>query len=70
MIVESIIADYLKTERKELKQIYIAEAVGIKQSRFSSIMNGHASMKVDELLRLCKFLKVSPETFIKVPKKT
>lgn len=69
MVVESIVADYLKNERRELKQIHVAEQIGIKQSRFSAIMNGKAEMKADELMRLCFFLKVSPEIFISEPKK-
>jgi DNA-binding Xre family transcriptional regulator len=66
LIVEAKVADYINKDCKQLKQIYIAEAVGIKKSRFSAIMNGHAEMKVDELLRLCKFLNVAPSEFIQV----
>ena len=69
MVVESKVANYLKNERRDLKQNHIAEQIGIKQSRFSAIMNGRAEMKADELMRLCFFLKVSPEMFIGESKK-
>ncbi len=69
MIVESNIAKYLRQERKELKQRCVAEQIGIKQARFSQMMNGHAEMKADEFMKLCFFLNVSPEVFIKAHKK-
>lgn len=69
MVVESNIAEYLRHERGELKQRCVAEQIGVRQSRFSQIMNGHAEMKADEFMKLCFFLNVSPELFIKAPKK-
>ena len=69
MIVEARISDYLHTERKELKEYVIAENIGVTQSRFSAIMNGKAQMKVDELMKLCKFLNESPGKFINYQEK-
>lgn len=69
MVVEAKIAEYLRNERGELKQGRVAEQIGVTQPRFSQIMNGHAELKADELMRLCFFLNVSPEKFICKAKK-
>lgn len=69
MVVEARISDYLRTERKELKEYVVAEIIGITQSRFSAIMNGKASMKLDEFMRLCKFLNEEPNKFIRYEEK-
>lgn len=69
MVVEARISNYLRTERKELKECKLAEKIGIKQARFSSIMNGKSPMKLDEFMRLCILLDVDPDTFIKYKQK-
>ena len=65
MVVEARIADYLRSDRKELKECKIAEKIGITQARFSAIMNGKAQMKLDEFMRLCILLNADPDIFIK-----
>lgn len=70
MVVQARLRDYLKNERKELKVTALAEKAGIKQSRFSAIINCHSEMRADELMSICYALNVSPDTFIKPKRKT
>lgn len=62
MIVQSRIADYIR--ENGLKKSYIAEQAGIKQDRFSLIINNHSRLRADELEKICVALKVSPCIFI------
>lgn len=65
MVVEARLAEYLRTERKEIKLSSLAQKANISKSRFSMIINCHQAMRVDELERVCEILGVSPEMFIK-----
>lgn len=69
MIVQTRVAEYLKNERKELKQGALAERAGITRYRLSTIINCHSEMKADELMQLCNALGVSSDKFIKPRKK-
>lgn len=62
MIVQSRIADYIR--ENGLKKSYIAEQAGIKQDRFSLIINNHSRLRADELEKICVALKVNPCIFI------
>lgn len=64
MKVQARLADYLRRERKELKHVVIAEKAGIKQSRFSELMNCKREMRADELVAICRALEISPNTFM------
>ena len=65
MIVQARIADYLRNDRRELKEFVVAEKAGITQSRFSKIINCRSEMRADELIAICKALEVSPDMFVK-----
>lgn len=69
MIVEARISDYLRKVHPEYKECKIAEKIGVKQSRFSFILNGKAEMKLDEFMRLCVLLNTDPNEFIGFKKK-
>ena len=65
LIVQARLADYLRNDRRELKEFVVAEKAGISQSRFSKILNGRSEMRADELIAICKALEVSPDMFVK-----
>lgn len=64
MVVQTRIADYLRTQRKELKLTAVAEMAHIKYPRFSALINNHAEMKADEFSAICLALNVEPNKFI------
>ncbi len=64
MIVQSRLAKYLRDERSEISESKLADKAGIKQPRFSMIMNLKSEMRADELMQICEALGVSPETFL------
>lgn len=49
-----------------MKQVAIAEKVGISKTTFNAIMNGKRTMYADDLRAICLALNVSPELFIEV----
>lgn len=49
---------------KGIKKRYVAEKAGIKNYRFSLILNNRSTMRADEFENICKALEVSPEKFI------
>lgn len=65
MVVQARVADYLKNERCELKLTAIAEKAGIKQPRFSALINCKSEMRADELMKICDVLEVSSDRFIR-----
>lgn len=50
---------------KGVKQIAVAEAIGMKKTAFNAIVNGRATLRVDTLEKVCAFLGVSPAIFFK-----
>lgn len=46
-----------------VKQIAVAKAIGMKQTSFNAIVNGHATLRVETLEKVCAFLGVSPAIF-------
>ena len=48
-----------------VKQIAVAEAIGMKKTAFNAIVNGRATLRVDTLEKVCAFLGVSPAIFFK-----
>lgn len=59
--VRKIIADNIKTicEMKGIKQIEIADYMGISQGSVSNWMKGINSIDIENLAKLCEFLGVS-----------
>lgn len=53
----------IKLRRKELriKQAELAEAVDISNNHMSGIENGRQKPSLDTFIRLCSFLKVTPD---------
>lgn len=49
-----------------IKQVAIAEKVGISKTTFNAIMNGKRTMYAEDLRAICLALNVSPEMFIEV----
>lgn len=47
-----------------LKLIYVSERSGISYQRLNRIFNQGAQMSATELLVLCNFLKIDPNSFI------
>lgn len=56
------INDYLKEHG--ISQTFIAEKLGISRTRMSMMLNGKRKMTADDLIKICKILKVSPEMFM------
>lgn len=50
---------------KGVKQTAVAEAIGMKKTAFNAIVNGHATLRVDTLEKVCAFLGVPPAYFFK-----
>lgn len=44
-----------------LSQAEVAEILGMSQQGYSHIENGRAELKIDKLIKLCKFYKVSAD---------
>lgn len=47
-----------------LKLIYVSERSGIPYQRLNRIFNQDSQMNATELLALCNFLKIDPNSFI------
>lgn len=62
MAVQLKIAEYLND--KGIKKKFVAEKAGIKNYRFSHIINNQTEMRVDEFERICRALEVTPEKFM------
>ena len=54
--------EYLKEHG--ISQIFIAEKLGVSPTRMSMMLNGKRKMTADDLIKICKILKVSPEMFM------
>ena len=55
-------------ERSELKQIEVAEAIGIKQQQISRMESGKFNPRIDLLTDLCKLYKVSADYILGLPR--
>ena len=51
-----------------IKQVAVAQKVGIPKVTFNAIMNGKRTLYADDLRAICLALNVSPELFIEVRK--
>lgn len=54
--------DYLKGHG--ISQAFLAEKLGVSAAKLSMMLNGKRKMTADELMRICKELKVSPDYFL------
>ena len=52
------------------KQSAVAKGIGVNHKTFNAMLNGHAPLKVETLVKVCDFCNVKPEIFFKnrVPK--
>ena len=51
-------------EDRDLTQRQVAEVINKSQRGYSHIEDGRAELKIDDLIRLCKFYGVSADYFI------
>ena len=51
-------------EDRDLTQRQVAEVINKSQQGYSHIEDGRAELKIDDLIRLCKFYGVSADYFI------
>ena len=51
-------------EDKDLTQREVAKIINKSQQGYSHIEDGRAELKIDDLIRLCDFYKVSADYFI------
>ena len=51
-------------EDKDLTQREVAKVINKSQQGYSHIEDGRAELKIDDLIKLCKFYKVSADYFI------
>lgn len=54
--------EYLKEHG--ISQSFLAEKLGISRTRMSMMLNEKRKMTADDLIKICKILKVSPEMFM------
>lgn len=60
MIAKNI-GEYLK--ENGIKQIWLADRLGIPATTLNGILNGRAEMKADMFISICRILNIPPETF-------
>ena len=51
-------------EDRDLTQREVAQVINKSQQGYSHIEDGRAELKIDDLIKLCKFYKVSADYFI------
>ena len=51
-------------EDKDLKQREVAAIINKSQQGYSHIEDGRAELKIDDLIKLCKFYGVSADYFV------
>ena len=56
-------------EDRDLTQRQVAEVINKSQQGYSHIEDGRAELKIDDLIRLCKFYGVSADYFIGMTEK-
>ena len=56
-------------EDRDLPQREIAKIINKSQQGYSHIEEGRAELKIDDLIKLCKFYKVSSDYFIGISDK-
>ena len=61
-MVRENIAKYIKDNG--IKQIHIANALGISPSAVSSIVNCDRDLSAEEYIKICKLFKVSCDYFV------
>ena len=66
MIPDAGEADVLRElmRSNDLTQPQLAKEVGIAQSTLSSVLTGARSLTKDQVVKLAKFFKVAPATFL------
>lgn len=56
-------------EDNDLTQREVAQVINKSQQGYSHIEDGRAELKIDDLIKLCKFYKVSADYFIGITDK-
>ncbi|MBQ7761507.1 MAG: helix-turn-helix transcriptional regulator [Clostridia bacterium] len=56
-------------EDNDLTQREVAQIISKSQQGYSHIEDGRAELKIDDLIKLCKFYKVSADYFIGITDK-
>ena len=56
-------------EDRDLTQIEVAQVINKTQQCYSHIEDGRAELKIDDLIKLCKFYGVSADYFIGISDK-
>ena len=56
-------------KRYDLTQDELSEAIGISRYKLSLIENNKRQLKIEEMIKLCKALKISPNNFLGVKEK-
>ena len=51
-------------EDRDLRQMDVAKVINKSQQGYSHIEDGRAELKIDDLVKLCKFYGVSADYFI------
>ena len=51
-------------EDRDLKQREVAAVINKSQQGYSHIEDGRAELKIDDLIKLCKFYSVSADYFV------
>ncbi len=62
MVKQSIVAKNAKMIIKEkcLKQNAVGEKAGYSQGQFNNLLNGRKTIAVEDVLKLCEVLEVTP----------
>ena len=57
-------------EDNDLTQKEVGAVINKSQQGYSHIEDGHAELKIDDLIKLCKFYKVTADYFIGLSEKS
>ena len=63
MTVNKKVKQYL--EEKGIKQITVANAIEMKPVTLNAILNGRAEMRVETLVKICSFLGIDTNIFLR-----
>lgn len=67
-MVREKIAKYIKDNG--IKQVYVANGIGLSQAAISSMVNGERDLDVEEYVKICDLFKVSYDYFMPTDNKS
>lgn len=65
MIVANNVMDLVR--KKDMKQVELADAIGVSKQTMSKMMSGARTINIAELKRIAEYFQVSMDDLVKVP---